>query len=43
MADMADRDVIGDDAFRLIVNALIIARYGADALKLTAGAQDGRR
>lgn len=43
MADMADREAIGDDAFRPIINALLIARYGTDALKLSSGAQDGRR
>lgn len=43
MADMADREIIGDDAFRLIVNALLIARYGTDALKLSGSAQDGRQ
>lgn len=43
MAELANRDVIGDDAFRLIINALLIARYGTDALKLSGGAQDGRR
>lgn len=43
MAELADREIIGDDAFRLIINALLIARYGIDALKLTGGAQDGRR
>ena len=43
MADMADRELIGDDSFRIIVNALLIARYGTDALKLSGVAQDGRR
>ncbi len=33
--DMADPEIIGEDAFRLIVNALLIARYGTDTLKIT--------
>ena len=32
--DLADRDVVDDKAFTLIVNALLIANYGPDVLKL---------
>lgn len=32
--DLADRDVVDDKAFTLIVNALLIANYGSDVLKL---------
>ncbi len=32
--DLADREVVDDVAFRLIVNALLIANYGTDVLKL---------
>ena len=32
--DLADREVVDDEAFWLIVNALLIANYGADVLKL---------
>lgn len=32
--DLADREAVDDEAFRLIVNALLIAAYGADVLKL---------
>lgn len=32
--DLADRDVVDDEAFWLIVNALLIANYGSDVLKL---------
>ena len=32
--DLADREVVNDVAFRLIVNALLIASYGPDVLKL---------
>ena len=32
--DLADRDVVDDKAFWLIVNALLIANYGSDVLKL---------
>ena len=32
--DLADREVVDDVAFRLIVNALLIANYGPDVLKL---------
>ena len=32
--DLADREVVDDEAFWLIVNALLIANYGSDVLKL---------
>ena len=32
--DLADREVVDDEAFGLIVNALLIANYGSDVLKL---------
>ena len=32
--DLADREVVDDVAFKLIVNALLIANYGSDVLKL---------
>lgn len=32
--DLADREVVDDIAFQLIVNALLIANYGSDILKL---------
>ena len=32
--DLADREVVDDVAFKLIVNALLIANYGTDVLKL---------
>lgn len=32
--DLADREVVDDVAFTLIVNALLIANYGSDVLKL---------
>ncbi len=32
--DLADREVVDDEAFWLIVNALLIANYGTDVLKL---------
>lgn len=32
--DLADREVVDDVAFKLIVNALLIANYGPDVLKL---------
>ena len=31
---MADRELVDDDAFRLIINAMLIARYGIAAMKL---------
>ena len=34
-ADLADRQIIDDEAFRLIINALLIVRFGTDALKIT--------
>lgn len=38
LAEMADPDIIDDEAFRLIVNAMLIAKYGMDALNLKKGA-----
>ena len=32
--DLADREVVDDKAFTLIINALLIANYGSDVLKL---------
>ena len=32
--DLADAEIVDDEEFRLIVNALLIANYGADVLKL---------
>lgn len=32
--DLADREAVDDEAFWLIVNALLIANYGSDVLKL---------
>ena len=34
LEDLADAEIVGDVAFRLIVNALLIANYGSDVLKL---------
>ena len=34
---LADTEVIDDEAFRLIVNALLIANYGPDVLKTGGG------
>lgn len=34
LGDLADRDVVDPEAFRLIVNAVLIARYGPAALNL---------
>ena len=34
LEDLADAEVVDDTAFRLIVNALLIANYGAGVLKL---------
>lgn len=33
LEDLADAEVVNDEAFRLIVNALLIASYGPDVLK----------
>lgn len=38
LAEMADPEIIDDEAFRLIVNALLIAKYGTEAFKLKKGA-----
>ena len=34
LEDLADAEIVDDAAFRLIVNALLIANYGSDVLKL---------
>ena len=34
LEDLADAEIVDDVAFRLIVNALLIASYGPDVLKL---------
>ncbi len=34
LLEMADRELVDDDAFRLIINAMLIARYGIAAMKL---------
>ena len=34
LEDLADTEAVDDTAFRLIVNALLIANYGSDVLKL---------
>lgn len=33
--DIADREIVDTEAFRLIVNAILIARYGLDALHIS--------
>ena len=33
--DLAEPQIIPDEAFRLLINALLIARFGLDALKIT--------
>ena len=34
--DLVEPQIIPDEAFRLLINALLIARFGLDALKITA-------
>lgn len=34
LLDMADREVVDDEAFRLIINATLIAKYGVQAFNL---------
>ena len=34
--DLAEPQIIPDETFRLLINALLIARFGLDALKITA-------
>ena len=34
LEDLADAEIVDDAAFRLIINALLIANYGSDVLKL---------
>ncbi len=41
LSELADREAVSDEAFGLIVNALLIARYGRDAL-LLGNTQAGR-
>ena len=31
---MADREIVDDEAFRLIINATLIAKYGVQAFNL---------
>ena len=39
--DLAEPQIVGDEAFRLHINALLIARYGEDALQIAS--QQGQR
>ena len=39
--DLAEPQIVGDEAFRLLINALLIARYGEDALRIAS--QQGQR
>lgn len=39
LADLEDREAVDDTTFRLVVTAVLIARYGMDVLKI--GSQDG--
>ena len=39
--DFAEPQIIGDEAFQLLINALLIARYGEDALQIAS--QQGQR
>ena len=34
LLDMADREIVDDEAFRLIINATLIAKYGVQAFNL---------
>ena len=34
VGDLADRSTVDDSAFRLIINAILIAKYGTDVFKL---------
>lgn len=34
LSEMADPELVDDDTFRLIINAMLIARYGIAALRL---------
>ena len=35
VSELDDTELIGDEVFRLIINAMLIARYGLTAIKLT--------
>ena len=35
MSELDDTELIEDEVFRLIINAMLIARYGLIAMKLT--------
>ena len=35
VSELDDTELIGDEVFRLIINAMLIARYGLTAMKLT--------
>lgn len=39
-ADLANPEIVGIEAFTLITHALLIVRYGLDALKITAKKAD---
>ena len=39
-ADLANPEIVGIEAFTLIIHALLIVRYGLDALKITAKKAD---
>ena len=41
LEDLADAEIVDDAAFRLIVNALLIASYGTDVLKLGGNTNGG--
>ena len=41
LEDLADAEVVDDVAFRLIINALLIANYGPDVLKLGGNTNGG--
>jgi hypothetical protein len=40
VADLEDSEAVSTDAFRLVVNAVLIARYGRDVLKITGQRED---
>ena len=37
VSELDDTELIEDEVFRLIINAMLIARYGLTAMKLTKG------
>ena len=39
-ADLTNPEIVGIEAFTLIIHALLIVRYGLDALKITAKKAD---